>query len=177
MLEDPTCQECISWLPHGRAWKILKPHEFEELVIPLFFRHAKLSSFMRQVNGWGFQRIPTGPEQNAYSHAMFIRGRPSLCIQMRRPPHKLRSTFESDHHPNYDNPTVSQHCVNPESAPATTKAAHDFKVSSSVVKDPRKKLPTPSDDVDVPTKDFSVVSGSDLGAHADCGGDDGDEEV
>jgi hypothetical protein len=57
ILSNPEYQDCISWLPHGKSWRILKPSAFEQVVIPLFFRHAKYASFMRQVNGWGFKRV------------------------------------------------------------------------------------------------------------------------
>jgi hypothetical protein len=57
ILSNPDYQECICWLPHGRSWRILKPSSFEQVVIPLYFRHAKYASFMRQVNGWGFKRV------------------------------------------------------------------------------------------------------------------------
>jgi hypothetical protein len=56
------------WLPHGRSWRVVKPKAFEAKVIPLYFRHAKHASFMRQVNGWGFKRITQGPDQNSYYH-------------------------------------------------------------------------------------------------------------
>mmetsp|Transcript_27863 Transcript_27863/g.42461 ORF Transcript_27863/g.42461 Transcript_27863/m.42461 type:complete len:235 (+) Transcript_27863:208-912(+) len=57
ILQDRELSHCIAWMPHGRSWKILDHDEFEK-VLPRFFRHAKTSSFMRQVNGWGFQRVP-----------------------------------------------------------------------------------------------------------------------
>jgi HSF-type DNA-binding len=49
ILHDPGCQDCISWLPHGRAWKILQPKVFQEKVVPTFFRSDRYASFMRQV--------------------------------------------------------------------------------------------------------------------------------
>jgi HSF-type DNA-binding len=49
ILSNPEYSECITWLPHGRSWKILRPTQFERLVIPRHFRHGKYSSFMRQV--------------------------------------------------------------------------------------------------------------------------------
>jgi hypothetical protein len=61
-------EEFITWLPHGRSWRVVKPKAFEAKVIPLYFRHAKYASFMRQVNGWGFKRITEGPDQNSYYH-------------------------------------------------------------------------------------------------------------
>jgi hypothetical protein len=59
ILSNPEHEECICWLPHGKSWRILKPSSFEQIVIPLYFRHAKYASFMRQVNGWGFKRVRT----------------------------------------------------------------------------------------------------------------------
>lgn len=50
ILSNPKYQSYISWIRHGRAWRVLKPKEFEEKVIPAFFRSAKYASFMRQVN-------------------------------------------------------------------------------------------------------------------------------
>jgi len=49
ILSHPFYAKYLEWLPHGRAWKILKPKEFEADVIPKFFRSAKYASFMRQV--------------------------------------------------------------------------------------------------------------------------------
>lgn len=49
ILSNPKYHDCVVWLPHGRAWRILKPKAFERRVIPMFFRSAKYASFMRQV--------------------------------------------------------------------------------------------------------------------------------
>jgi HSF-type DNA-binding len=57
ILASPQFQDCICWNGHGRSWRIIKTQEFERAVIPLFFQHSKYSSFLRQVNGWGFERI------------------------------------------------------------------------------------------------------------------------
>ena len=58
------------WLSHGRAFRIVNPKRFEERVIPVFFRSAKLASFMRQLNGWAFTRMTSGPDMNAYYHGV-----------------------------------------------------------------------------------------------------------
>ena len=51
ILTRPDLKEIIQWQPHGRSWKVLKPREFEVRVIPIYFEHAKFSSFIRQANG------------------------------------------------------------------------------------------------------------------------------
>jgi hypothetical protein len=60
--------EIISWMPHGRAWKVLKPSMFESLVMPLFFEYSNYHSFNRLVNAWSFRRVSSGPDRGAYYH-------------------------------------------------------------------------------------------------------------
>lgn len=49
ILSTSDCNEYIDWLPHGRAFRILKAKGFEEHVLPRFFRSSRYASFMRQV--------------------------------------------------------------------------------------------------------------------------------
>jgi hypothetical protein len=84
ILSNPEFEECICWNPHGQSWRILNPPVFEQVVIPLHFRHAKYASFMRQVNGWGFIRIVSGNDHNSYYHELFVRDCPQLCLKMKR---------------------------------------------------------------------------------------------
>ena len=57
ILSDPQNEKMITWLPNGYSWRVVDRLMFEREVIPLYFRHSNFSSFMRQVNGWGFQRV------------------------------------------------------------------------------------------------------------------------
>ena len=68
ILSIPDYQHIITWLPHGRSWQVLQRDALVEKVIPLYFRHRNFSSFMRQVNGWGFRRINKGNKRNSYHH-------------------------------------------------------------------------------------------------------------
>ncbi len=86
-------------MPHGRAWRVLKPREFEIRVIPTYFEHAKFSSFIRQANGWGFRRITQGPDRNAYYHELFLKGLPHLCKKMKRPGVSQKQACDPEHEP------------------------------------------------------------------------------
>lgn len=68
ILSNPEYSGIISWLPNGESWRVLQPKVFAEKIIPLYFRHARFPSFMRQVNGWGFRRISEGVDENSYSN-------------------------------------------------------------------------------------------------------------
>jgi hypothetical protein len=50
ILMDTKYADYVTWLPHGRAWRILKQKSFEKEVIPKHFRSARYASFMRQVS-------------------------------------------------------------------------------------------------------------------------------
>ena len=91
----------MSWLSHGRAWKVHKPKAFEEKVIPQFFIRCKYTSFVRQANGWGFRRISIGPDRNAYYHRYFLQGRVDLCRLMKRPGVQEKFPIDPNTEPNF----------------------------------------------------------------------------
>ena len=101
ILSHPEFRDMISWMPHGRSWRVLKPKAFEERVIPLYFRHGQYSSFARQVNGWGFNRITQGADYNSYYHELFLRGKPFLCERMRRPSCSKKKTIPVEQEPDF----------------------------------------------------------------------------
>jgi hypothetical protein len=86
ILAQKEFQDIITWLPHGRSWKVLKPNLFESLVMPLFFEYSNYHSFNRLVNAWSFRRISSGPDRGSYYHELFLRGKPHLQKYMRRLP-------------------------------------------------------------------------------------------
>jgi hypothetical protein len=45
-------EDIVSWMPHGRAWRIHDPERFQRLIMPHFFHKCKYTSFLRQLNGW-----------------------------------------------------------------------------------------------------------------------------
>lgn len=74
----------IAWQHHGRCFVIHKPKEFTEHVMPHYFRQTKLTSFQRQLNLYGFNRITRGPDAGGYYHELFLRGKEFLCKHMVR---------------------------------------------------------------------------------------------
>lgn len=101
ILSRPELADIIGWMPHGRSWRVLKPREFEILVMPTYFEQSKFSSFIRQANGWGFRRITQGRDRNSYYHELFLRGIPHLCKQMKRPGVAQKAAADADHEPDF----------------------------------------------------------------------------
>lgn len=85
--------EMISWSSHGLSFKINDPERFSSNILPRYFKHAKLTSFQRQLNLYGFKRITKGDDLGAYFHPKFQRGRKDLLTDIRRVPNKSLAGF------------------------------------------------------------------------------------
>lgn len=83
-VENDGLAHIVSWMPHGRCFVIHKPKEFVDLVMPKYFRQTKLTSFQRQLNLYGFQRLTRGPDAGGYYHECFLRGKEFLCKKLTR---------------------------------------------------------------------------------------------
>jgi hypothetical protein len=73
-----------SFFSHGRAFGIHDIDRFVSEVMPKYFKQTKWNSFTRQLNLYGFSRVSSGPDTGGYYHELFLKGRPSLCLHMRR---------------------------------------------------------------------------------------------
>ena len=73
MLENE--DKCIvTWSDSQRSFKVIDLKSFQELVLPKYFRHKNMTSFQRQLNLYGFERINSGPDCGAYGYPKFVRG-------------------------------------------------------------------------------------------------------
>lgn len=91
ILRNEEYKEIISWLPHGRSWKIINRIAFVNRILPLYFRHQQFPSFKRQLSGWEFQRGIKECAFNEYHHPLFVRDRPELLLKMKRRKQKRTS--------------------------------------------------------------------------------------
>ncbi|EEC48853.1 predicted protein [Phaeodactylum tricornutum CCAP 1055/1] len=71
ILSKKEFQECISWLPHGRAFKKF-----------MFPRAWNKPSFLRQLSNYGFKHILSGRDRNSYYHECMLQGMPHLTKYM-----------------------------------------------------------------------------------------------
>jgi len=56
MLEDKSIQHLISWTPSAESFVMQPSHEFSK-VLASYFKHTNISSFVRQLNMYGFHKV------------------------------------------------------------------------------------------------------------------------
>ena len=82
---DEADPDIVTWLPHGRAFRVNTTESFVETVLPEYgFNQSKITSFYRQLNLYGFSRIIRGTDAGGYFHECFLRGKPALIKGMVR---------------------------------------------------------------------------------------------
>ena len=67
--------------------KIVDPEGFAKVVVPKYFNHRNIPSFVRQLNLYGFKKTSQGPNILEFSHPSFQRGHPenlSGCVRKRK---------------------------------------------------------------------------------------------
>ena len=84
MCERNGYENIFSWQPHGLSFKIRDPERFSEIVLPLYFKHNKIKSFMRQLYYYNFHRIIEGEDIDCYYHKYFERGEKLLSNKIIR---------------------------------------------------------------------------------------------
>lgn len=126
ILSRPELAHIVSWMPHGRSWKVHKPREFEVKVIPAYFEHSKFSSFIRQANGWGFRRMNRkgSPDRNSYYHEQFLRGKPYLLKEMKRPLQNMKPLADVNTEPYLER--ISQENPLPEMKQEPTEGERNY---------------------------------------------------
>ncbi|KAI9142367.1 HSF-type DNA-binding-domain-containing protein [Paraphysoderma sedebokerense] len=93
MVSDEQYQHLIHWSGCGTSFLVSNLSEFSKEVLPAYFRHNNFTSFVRQLNMYGFQKLTrsshgndtdAGTDISEFFHPFFLFDRPDLLEQIKR---------------------------------------------------------------------------------------------
>ena len=79
--------QAIVWTPKGDSFVITDPETFARDILPTYFKHNNIRSFIRQLNTYGFRKrtnISSSDEHLEFFHEKFRRDEPNLLTQIKR---------------------------------------------------------------------------------------------
>ena len=93
----------VSWQAHGRCFVVHDAKAFVS-ILEQYFKISKVSSFQRQLNLYGFQRLTKRQDKGGYYHELFLRGKVFLSHNIQRikvKGTKIRARSNPDQEPNF----------------------------------------------------------------------------
>lgn len=99
MVSDESSDNLISWGRDGTTFVIKDHNKFSSEMLPLYYKHNNMASFIRQLNMYSFHKVllvesSSLKNQNEleFSHPNFIRDNPELLSKIQRKIHSKEQT-------------------------------------------------------------------------------------
>jgi hypothetical protein len=84
IMENVSLQPYISWQPDGLSFLIKDVQAVSEFVLPYYFKHNNIQSFVRQLNMYNFSKTRHDSNYREFRQPLFQRGRRDLLSDIKR---------------------------------------------------------------------------------------------
>ncbi|OAY22942.1 heat stress transcription factor B-4 [Manihot esculenta] len=97
LVDDPTTDHIVSWGEDDTTFVVWRPPEFARDLLPNYFKHNNFSSFVRQLNTYGFRKVV--PDRWEFANEFFKKGEKHLLCEIhRRKTAQPHVAFNHQHH-------------------------------------------------------------------------------
>lgn len=84
MVNDKDAENIISWNETGDSFIIHNQLEFIKNLLPHYFKHNNMASFVRQLNFYSFHKVPNAEDKIEFTHPCFMKDVPEILPFIRR---------------------------------------------------------------------------------------------
>ncbi|EFN73771.1 Heat shock factor protein [Camponotus floridanus] len=92
LVEDPETDNLICWSPNGRSFFIKNQAKFARELLPHYYKHNNMASFVRQLNMYGFHKkvsvelggLKCDKDEMEFAHQFFHKAHPYLLEHIKR---------------------------------------------------------------------------------------------
>ncbi|KAL6138081.1 hypothetical protein ACLB2K_063367 [Fragaria x ananassa] len=131
LVEDPTTDAVISWNEDGSAFVVWQPAEFARDLLPTLFKHSNFSSFVRQLNTYGFRKVATSRWE--FCNDKFRKGEKDHLCEIRR-----RKAWSNKQQPNQQGQAAGGEDDQSDEGSSSTSSSSEY--SSLIDENKRLKM-------------------------------------